>query len=310
MDISFYCGKCGQHILVDEAAKGLNAGCPNCGTTVVVPVQSVTKTANRQEPSSPASSVSNQTRHLGSVPAKDQGLGRLLAVNTVLLAVVVALLAVTAYRQQSDRKTAAPPTILRSLQSNDRNIVEQTPVDKQALNKPVSSNRTPALERVPEEKPTSNGLTTAAETVSADVWKLHGSIAYLDARAGFRDVRLGITEKELSDAVLIWKDGSDSVYVRKYERPEMPAVELKSVEYRFINGVLNAITVKLKRPDDALTLRKGLIEAYGQPTSDSSGITEWKGSRLRAQMAVLSERVEVNFWKQPSDSPKNFVPDF
>ena len=30
MDISFHCDKCDQHILIDEAAAGLNVQCPKC----------------------------------------------------------------------------------------------------------------------------------------------------------------------------------------------------------------------------------------------------------------------------------------
>ena len=37
MDISFDCGKCGQHIVVDEAGAGLQVQCPKCGERLTVP---------------------------------------------------------------------------------------------------------------------------------------------------------------------------------------------------------------------------------------------------------------------------------
>jgi DNA-directed RNA polymerase subunit RPC12/RpoP len=40
MDISFYCKKCGQHILIEESAAGVLVNCPNCSVQLVVPAQS------------------------------------------------------------------------------------------------------------------------------------------------------------------------------------------------------------------------------------------------------------------------------
>jgi DNA-directed RNA polymerase subunit RPC12/RpoP len=37
MDITFDCERCGQHIVIDEAAAGLQVQCPKCGENVTVP---------------------------------------------------------------------------------------------------------------------------------------------------------------------------------------------------------------------------------------------------------------------------------
>jgi hypothetical protein len=37
MDISFYCYKCGQSIVIDEAGAGLTVSCPKCGQSLSVP---------------------------------------------------------------------------------------------------------------------------------------------------------------------------------------------------------------------------------------------------------------------------------
>ena len=42
MDISFYCFKCGQHIVIDEAGAGLQVPCPKCGESLQVPACLVT----------------------------------------------------------------------------------------------------------------------------------------------------------------------------------------------------------------------------------------------------------------------------
>jgi DNA-directed RNA polymerase subunit RPC12/RpoP len=41
MDISFHCERCDQHILVEEAAAGMEVDCPNCAAKLRVPQQSV-----------------------------------------------------------------------------------------------------------------------------------------------------------------------------------------------------------------------------------------------------------------------------
>ena len=37
MDITFACESCGQHIVIDEAGKGLQVICPTCGLGITVP---------------------------------------------------------------------------------------------------------------------------------------------------------------------------------------------------------------------------------------------------------------------------------
>ena len=36
-DISFSCSQCGQHVLIDDSARGNEAKCPTCQTDIVVP---------------------------------------------------------------------------------------------------------------------------------------------------------------------------------------------------------------------------------------------------------------------------------
>ena len=36
-DINFWCGRCGQPIIADSNAAGLQADCPNCWQTLTIP---------------------------------------------------------------------------------------------------------------------------------------------------------------------------------------------------------------------------------------------------------------------------------
>ncbi len=38
MDIKFQCANCGQHVIIDAAATGLEVSCPTCGTNFTVPL--------------------------------------------------------------------------------------------------------------------------------------------------------------------------------------------------------------------------------------------------------------------------------
>jgi len=58
MDISFYCKKCGQHIVIDAAGAGQLVDCPKCGVNFVVPQQSVV----------PVAATSQQPTLLASTP--------------------------------------------------------------------------------------------------------------------------------------------------------------------------------------------------------------------------------------------------
>ena len=37
MDIYFFCGSCGQHLVIDDAGAGLTIQCPQCRADVTVP---------------------------------------------------------------------------------------------------------------------------------------------------------------------------------------------------------------------------------------------------------------------------------
>jgi hypothetical protein len=56
MDISFNCGKCGQHILIDEAGAGVSVECPACQQQLVVPTTSQPdkRTPSANVPTSPS----------------------------------------------------------------------------------------------------------------------------------------------------------------------------------------------------------------------------------------------------------------
>ena len=51
MDINFSCQKCGQHLVIDDAAAGMVVACPECGADV--PVPSAPKATSDAKPAPP-----------------------------------------------------------------------------------------------------------------------------------------------------------------------------------------------------------------------------------------------------------------
>ena len=66
MDISFYCYKCGQHIVIDGAGAGVSVQCPKCQAELVVPSAQAEQSPVRQG-ERPPSSPRKPKRRLGLV---------------------------------------------------------------------------------------------------------------------------------------------------------------------------------------------------------------------------------------------------
>jgi len=60
MDIYFFCGSCGQHLVVDEAGAGLVIPCPNCAKDLTVPGQAL-KPAPHPQPAGAPCAEKDQT---------------------------------------------------------------------------------------------------------------------------------------------------------------------------------------------------------------------------------------------------------
>jgi len=50
MDIYFFCGSCGQHLVIDDAGAGLTIQCPQCRNDVTVPGAIEPKPASPAQP--------------------------------------------------------------------------------------------------------------------------------------------------------------------------------------------------------------------------------------------------------------------
>lgn len=68
IDIYFFCGSCGQHMVIDEAGVGIVILCPRCARSVTVPTPSEPKSAPVSPPAAASQSEKEQTVALKWVP--------------------------------------------------------------------------------------------------------------------------------------------------------------------------------------------------------------------------------------------------
>jgi hypothetical protein len=68
MDIYFFCGSCGQHMVIDDAGTGLIIQCPQCGNDVTVPGPTELKLAPPPQPAAAAHAEKDQTVALKWAP--------------------------------------------------------------------------------------------------------------------------------------------------------------------------------------------------------------------------------------------------
>jgi hypothetical protein len=109
MDIEFYCLKCGQHVVIDEAGVGLQVECPKCGQSLSVPkaagftAQSFTKLPLPPKPSIGIPPVI--TKSIAPKPPLVIGLG---AGALLILGLILVIALFTSPPEGSPSKGASP----------------------------------------------------------------------------------------------------------------------------------------------------------------------------------------------------------
>ncbi len=68
IDIYFFCGSCGQHMVIDEAGAGLVVPCPKCAKGITVPAAEGPKPAPPPQPAAVPRPEKEQTVALKWVP--------------------------------------------------------------------------------------------------------------------------------------------------------------------------------------------------------------------------------------------------
>lgn len=129
-----------------------------------------------------------------------------------------------------------------------------------------------------------------------------GSVAYLDARYGFREVRFGQSPAEIRGLELIERQAEwgKAKYKRETEDRQLGPICLGRVIYVFYENHL--YTIQIERTSDDEGMLKLLTEAYGPPTSRrTDGRLYWEGNRVRLlYWGGRVEFIEIGILEQAS----------
>jgi len=129
-----------------------------------------------------------------------------------------------------------------------------------------------------------------------------GSLAYLDWRYGFRDLKFEQSVETCKGVALIEDDGDLKFYSRKEDGLELGGAKLKSIEYGFYRGKLATVVITAAGEADAAPLLKSLEADYGpgQKSPRNPNKLYWFGKRvLLDYMPSPTGPVSVGMWSKP-----------
>ena len=109
-----------------------------------------------------------------------------------------------------------------------------------------------------------------------------GSLANLDERYGFRELKFEQSLKSCKDMVVIEEDGEMKFCTRKNESLLLSGAKLKSIEYGFFRGKFATVTVIAATEFDGDMLFKSLEADYGPGRKAPRNITKyyWFGQKV------------------------------
>jgi hypothetical protein len=129
-----------------------------------------------------------------------------------------------------------------------------------------------------------------------------GTLAYLDWRYGFRDLKFEQPVDTCKEMVLIEDDDDLKFYNRKGEGPDFNGAKLKTIEYGFYRGKLATVVLVAAGDADAAPLLKALEADYGvgQKSPRNPEKYYWFGKKvLLDYMASPSGPASVGMWSKP-----------
>lgn len=109
-----------------------------------------------------------------------------------------------------------------------------------------------------------------------------GSLADLDSKYGFRDIKFGSHIDSLSGFTLEEVSGDKSFYIRKSDSLKIGPAPLKFIGYTFYKGRFLSVMFESKGLENSSRLFEVLSLAYGEPRQPNEFIKEyfWLGKRV------------------------------
>jgi len=128
---------------------------------------------------------------------------------------------------------------------------------------------------------------------------LRGTIAYLDARNGFRDLKFGQSIAQCPGMRLVKSDYRGSAgkniktYVRDSDDLRIGTARLESIVYVFFKDRLMAVDLSVKDDEDMAVVTGAFSELYGE-----GKVGSWEGERVSAHgfiggLEIISKEIEA-----------------
>ena len=142
------------------------------------------------------------------------------------------------------------------------------------------------------------GFAAAQDSTNA----VPGTLAYLDWRYGFRDLKFEQPVGTCQDMVRIEDDDDLKFYTRRGEVLELNGAKLKTIEYGFYKGKLATVVLVAAEEADGLPLLKSLEADYGpgQKSPRNPSKFYWFGKKVLVDyMPSPTGPVSVGMWSKP-----------
>jgi hypothetical protein len=132
---------------------------------------------------------------------------------------------------------------------------------------------------------------------SVDLEKVRGTIEYLDARYGFRNLNFEQSIDSCPGLKLVSVLGDEKCYVRGDEDLQLGNVKLKEIEYCFYKGKFSDVYVTVEDSLNYYALLRVLKEAYGvgEPSSEYKDKRLWYGHRVEASYTLYGDTENSEF---------------
>lgn len=131
-----------------------------------------------------------------------------------------------------------------------------------------------------------------------DLDRVLGTVYYLDARYGFRNLNFEQSIDSCPGMKLVEEDGDSKYYVRVDEDLRLGNAELKTITYGFYKGKLESVRVKVEGSLNSRALLQVLQEAYGvgEPSDEYKDKYFWFGKRVWADYTLYGNTDNSAFY--------------
>lgn len=136
------------------------------------------------------------------------------------------------------------------------------------------------------------------EAAKARIERLRGTLDYLDARYGFRDLRFEQSIAACSGMKLVEDDGDNKYYTRSDEDLHLGSAKLSKITYGFYKGKFALVLADAHGNVNSSALLAVLQEAYGpgaQSHSDKDSYW-WDGQHVLANLLINHDTEHSTFF--------------